>query len=190
MTKEMINKINDAIRTVVTTRFKKDAKESHEFLEGLGYVISKWDGRFNVTNTKTDKTITVDESYIRCGYIAVRKSYYKNHEYISRLKKFDYYSCLETPKNNNRSDVHKRCNKVSWNYDHYYRNDIQKNFDYNKNKLNSNKWDVKYYTRELADAQKKLADTIAKLQHDIVYYTERKVIAEHELAELRKSFKK
>lgn len=188
MTKEMINNINKAIREVITTQFKKDAKESHELLENLGYKIYKYDGSFWVKNPKNDKTIGMG-NYGRLiyGRNSVYTRYYKNREqeYDNHLNYFNFYNCLEVAPNKNWCRTYHR-GGCSWYTD---KNDIQIRFENNKRDLNNALWSARHYTKEVEDVQKKLTETIEKLQKELVRVTEYKIEAQLKLKEIKNNIK-
>ena len=188
MTKEKINNINKAIREVITTQFKKDAKESHDFLESLGYKIYKNNGSFWVKNPATDKTVGISNETRLCyGRNSLYTRYYTTRNgYDSHLNHFNFYNCLEVVSNPNWYRTYRRGGINTWYTD---KNEIQKRFENNKDTLSHALWSARYYTKEVDEVQKNLTDTIARLQRELVRVTENKVAAQLKLKEIRKELK-
>ena len=92
--------INEAILKVISTQYKKDAKEAHQVVEAAGYTIEKRDGCYYVRNEKTYRyCYMINSGYYRQGARWVlywgsmgrgSKTYYGNPEHI----KFDFIHML------------------------------------------------------------------------------------------------
>ena len=59
MTDEIRKEINEAIKKVLVTQFKKDAKTEHEKVAALGYKIEKKDGFFAIYNERTKRELYI-----------------------------------------------------------------------------------------------------------------------------------
>lgn len=92
-TKEEINR---AIFKVLTTKYKKDAKEAHSIVEEVGYQVRKWDGTFDVQNPKTNRyvKIEINEEYNRGKlFMMSGRKYFKS---LAEITPFDFVGQLET----------------------------------------------------------------------------------------------
>ena len=93
MSREELNK---AILTVLTTQFKKDAKEAHSIVEDAGYEIYKQDGSFRVLKKDTHRLVYVKESWrTTTVYTNLRNYRFEN----SRGVRFDFVGYLDKPVN-------------------------------------------------------------------------------------------
>lgn len=90
--------LNEAIKTVLLCKYKKDAKEAFKMVKDAGYVIYKYGNSWRVENETTNKKLEV------------RKDYYPSKSYIyygcygklaNNFDKFDYVSFLNKPLNKN-----------------------------------------------------------------------------------------
>lgn len=90
MDREMVNA---AIRTVLTTQFKKNCKDAHKLVESCGYEISKNCGDWEIRNNVTKRCVCLG-SYIHFNP-------YQNGLRNRRpnIDKFDFVGCLEKPYN-------------------------------------------------------------------------------------------
>lgn len=89
--------INEAIFTVITTKYKKDAKEAHKIIDEAGLEAYKRDGAYSVCDPETHKRIDCNILY---GTIYL----YTAGQPVQRIKpqngqKVDYKHYLETPWN-------------------------------------------------------------------------------------------
>ena len=165
-TKELLNY---AILKVLTTQFKKDAKDEHELLKNYGYRVFKADGSFCVQN---------DNRTIYAEYIGnyrhdwrVRYSYYgKGFKYFKTfddMKKFDFVNCLNTPMNAIYYELLRY--EDGWYTDAV--KDVHTKYTGIRNRLRNARRDVKYHECEISDIQNqivKLQNQIANLQNDLV----------------------
>ena len=81
--------LNEAIKTVLLTKLKKDAKEAHKMVESAGYEISKISGGWDINNRKNGKWLSYHNHYLST-MSGFRKA---------NLNKFDYVHYLEKPYN-------------------------------------------------------------------------------------------
>ena len=170
MTNYTKEEINDAIYKVVTTQFKKDAKESHRIVEEVGYKIIKCDGSFKVRNPETYRYVQVEFSH---GYFYNAKVYTvsgcKYFRAEDGLKAFDFVGQLETTR------------KV---YDEpdpdYYESEAV----IKHSQIKSMDSLAKCYDNDI----KTTLEKIAKLQEDLIRYTEYKIEYETKARNLRKKY--
>ena len=162
--------INEAIYTVLTTQFKKNAKDAHQLVEAEGYQISKFDGSWQVRNNETGRKVWIQYSR-GTGFSYLRgNGNSRIHKFADDFSKFDCVGYLDKPLND------------EWNEMNSYR--FQENrFKQSADVLHSARWDVDYHTRQLASIQKQ----IEKLQEELVYHAGWKVKAEQKLVETRKN---
>lgn len=98
MTNEIRAEINKAIKKVLITQFKKDAKTEHEKVAALGYKIEKKDGFFAIRNERTQRELCIKN---HSGYdFTFSFGWYSNSINWDKLNEnFDFYGCLEKPQN-------------------------------------------------------------------------------------------
>ena len=165
--------INEAIYTVLTTQYKKDAKEAHSAVEAEGYQISKFNGSWWIHNTGTGRKIYLH--YVRGGYYSYIEGngngrHRKNQISYREFPKFDFVGFLDKPLN------------TEWSEMNSYR--FQENrYSQNAEVLRSARWNVKYHTDSIARIQKQIED----LQKDLIYHAGQKAQAEQRLVETRKN---
>lgn len=157
--------LGQAIYAVLTTQFKKDAKDAHAIVEGAGYVIYKNDGHFHVKNRETRRVLFIKELY--CGWALFGN-------YGNMLVKFDRPEKLKV-------DLVGYLNKPA-KFEEFnpYRNNAEKLYK----TLQDRKWDVEWEDREIDEIIKKMK----KLQDDLVWHTERRAKARTELENIRKQY--
>ena len=117
---EMMNgytrqQVNEAIYTVLTSEYKKDAPEAFELVKKMGYDYTKFDrGIFEVYNPVTKRRIHLKEGgYYRNYYVKVVFGYYERQtkmfegddRKLDAKEKFDYVGCLEKPINKTWYDM-------------------------------------------------------------------------------------
>ena len=169
------SELNIAIYKVLTTQFKKDAKEAHEAVKAAGYGITKNNGRFEVYNSTTRRSIYIaDNGWRGCRII---HGYYTRQRRIfntwntEEILKFDFVGCLEKPTNEAY-------------YEMVRRNERMNNAKQKYEKLKSARWYVKYETEKLESLQKK----IEALQNELILAAQDKVKYEQRLQECRREF--
>ena len=165
--------INEAIYTVLTTQYKKDAKEAHSAVEAEGYEVYKFNGSWWIHNSETGRKLYLQSS--RNGYSRYIEGngngrHRKNQLSYREFPKFDFVGFLDKPLN------------TEWAEMHSYRHG-ENRFKQSKEALDSARWMVTYHNGHIDDIQKELAD----LQKQLIYHTEQKVKAEQKLVETRKN---
>ena len=171
MTREELNK---AIETVLTTQFKKDAKEAHKAVTEAGYVIYKWDGSFGVKNPATDREVRI--SY---GSYSTKIVYTGNWSGVklgwNSDIKFDFVGQLEKPIN--------------------YEWIAIRHFEYRPTRvkyeqLRSKRRDVEYHANEIRLIQEKkikeLQRQMEELQRSLIYHVENRAKDQQALDQFRK----
>lgn len=114
--------LNEAIYTVLTTKYKKEAPEAFKRVRDAGYEIYKEDGRFNVRSRETGKVIYISEEkqdYRRkkdgsWGYITYRNIYLGYGRYTYYNSKMDLVNALDTPENKVWHDILRDRNYVDF----------------------------------------------------------------------------
>ena len=161
--------LNEAIYEVLTTQFKKDAKEAHKMLTDYGYEVKKYCSRWYVKNPTTQKEISA-------FYNDWRYSWFFCYGYDKRTpmnRKIDFVNCLNTP-----------INKNVYNYS-FYINNFQRNAD----KLKSAKRSITYEEKRIKEIKaevQSLTERINVLQDRLVDATEEKGRRVRRLEEVRK----
>lgn len=168
--KEMYkDNINEAIFKVLTTKYKKDAKDAFKLVDEAGYRSFKEGGRFEVYNPETDRHIYVTEAYRRSYYTVHTGMYMRQTTNFRReadMKAMDFVNCLEKPVNTEfyREVPRGRAAGVY------------------ESKIKMPRRMVKSYEDDIESCQKQ----IEKLQQRIIYATERKAKYEMEIREAKK----
>ena len=159
--------VNNAILKVLTTQFKRDAKESHKIVEEAGYEIYKYGGSFGVKNPKTHNIVRIDFSrgFNSRGRVNLRRNS-KRFRSLEELKPIDFVGNLDTTRKaycewlpyeseaHRKYDEIKRSDCMAMSYDEY----IKKTLD----KLASLQKDLIRYTQEKADYEQKARDARKK----------------------------
>lgn len=159
MSREEINK---AILKVITTQFKKDAKEEHKIVEDLGYEIFKMDGDYRIRNKRTNRGV-----YYSYGWLKTYTTTYRVGS-IENIR-FDFYGYLETTR------------KVYVEHDYWDdRSESVKRWE----SLRSAKARIKYTQVDIDRARRE----IDRLLDDIERATSLKAQYEQELKELRQKY--
>ena len=153
--------INEAIFTVLTTQFKKDAPEAFKMVESLpGCRVDKYQGSFDIRNTETNRWISGRQVGWRGYYICLNNTKIEEEN----AKKIDFYGFLF-------------CERKRY-YEPYIESEAIKKYK----ELKSKKWSVDYAIRDLEETRKK----IARLQSDLERYVLSKYKREEELEKYRK----
>lgn len=164
---QRIKELNDAIYTVITTQYKKDAKEAHALVTAYGYSIWKYNGCYHVANNETHKSVQA-----RSGWRYTTIYLDSVHSQYVRLKddqecKVDFVGFLTKPKN----------------YEYWSRPTTE------ESGTALDKYDnishAKYMSNSYAEDIEKAKTKIESLLKDIERYTEMKVRYELDLAKLR-----
>lgn len=171
--------LNEAIFGVLCTQFKKDMdKEALKMIEDAGYEIHKGSGCYYIKNPVTKREIYVKYSYY--GNYRINFNWYRQEARfeIGNGCPFDFVNCLNKPINTMWYNL----GRVS-----EYRPTLDK-----YEKIKRARWDVNYHKREVEnivnEKLQKLYKQIEELTKDVQYHTERRVEAQEELDELKKSF--
>lgn len=168
--------LNQAIWTVLSTQFKKQAKEAFKTVQENGYEVYKNGcGTWTVKNPHTDKTMHIEQGCYRTILCYGRNSrrWNKLAEEQAIAKHFDFVNCLRTPHNREYYEVEAR---ESW------RQESKSHEQYDR--IKSAKWSIQYETDRIAKIQKE----IAKLQDELIRATESRVSDKARLENLRKEF--
>ena len=88
--------LNKAILEVLTTQFKKDAKEAHKIVEEAGYGIYKWDGSFRVSNKDIGRYVYATENWRSTTIHSNLRNYRYEHD---KGVRFDFVGYLNKPTN-------------------------------------------------------------------------------------------
>lgn len=166
---ERLKELNEAIYTVITTQYKKDAKDAHDLVSSYGFDIWKYDGHYNVGCKETHKSVFVSSQGRRYTtfYLDGRPSPYKRLEEGQECKiNFVYF--LTKPKNVEYMTL-------CWNEDR--ESEAVSKYD----NIRHAKHMAESYAEDVRKAKAKI-DSILK---DIEHYTEMKLRYEKDLADLR-----
>lgn len=172
--------LNKAIWTVLSTKFKKEAKEAFKMVEAAGYEVYKNGcGTWTVRNNHTGKSIMLEylSSYrtpgrLYFGDYGRHSRSIRSDEWTVVATKFDFVNCLKTPRN--------RAYEEACDAQNFRSSKAVAKYGEIKNK----KWNIDYDERCIADIQKKIQD----LQRDMMRYTEYKVNSQRALAQLRREY--
>ena len=161
--------VNKAIAQVLTTQFKKEAKEAFLIVKEAGYEVDKWDKKWHVRNRKVDRVVYIDRE--RWNYDKHYPEYVIWHSggssTLADLSKFDFVGCLDKPVNKVWREMR--------GYEH------QNKFQAWSRKLKSARWSVKYHTDNIDSIQKH----IEGLQKELMYHVKEQTRAEAELKQVR-----
>lgn len=166
--KEMYkDNINEAIFTVLTTQYKKDAQDAFNLVKEAGYKYFKEGGRFEVYNPETERRIWVVEN--RWG-ISVHTGMYMRQvtrfKHEADMKVMDFVNCLEKPENTEFYRVVPEGKAVE-----VYESKIKMP----RRMVNSYEEDIKSYREH-----------IEKLQQKIIYAAQRKAEYEMKIREAKR----
>lgn len=99
--------INKEIFKVCTHKYKKECEKAHENVKRAGYNITKFNGRFIVSNEKTQKSVSIklpenkyENTYVL--YDTGRKRAKCNN---GEIPKFDFKNYLDKPKNKEKNII-------------------------------------------------------------------------------------
>ena len=163
---EYTRNLNDAIRVVATTQFKKGAPAMFKMVENAGYEVYKCDGRFTIRNKNTNREIDIKVDYpcfyVHFGLFGYRTKRFANYQ---ELQKFDFVNALDKPIFDTT--------QYSWNN---MTKTQRKFFD-----LNGAKNGVKYAEDDIVRAR----EALATAQKQLEWAIERKVKATNNLKEVR-----
>ena len=162
--------INEAIYKVITTQYKKDAKEAHEIVKAAGYEIYKYDGHYRVSSRETGKEAYIGWNYYHGYRICLRGTtkMFENNEPCP----VDFVNYLETPINRDYiSLTYKRTDRYSAAVGRY-------------KQIRWERKSAKDYNDKIEEIKKKIAD----LNESIVYYARAQLKAEQRADELKKEF--
>lgn len=164
--------LNNAIYTVLTTKYKKDAKEAFKMVEAAGYNIDKCNGYFEVGNNKTKKYIRIYRefySYRENDRMIVLYGL-KNKDTVthSNFKKIDFVNLLNTPTN----------------VEYYGRPRNRSKFVEAAENIKRAKWMIKSYNKDIDKTKKE----IEELTNRLVWYTTQREYHTNDLKNIRKEY--
>lgn len=147
--------LNKQIYIVLTTKYKKEAKEAFNYVEACGYKVSKnGNGTWTITNPHTDKSVwTSEEKYSWKGNY--RTFYYGIYEKTTcRLNdKIDFVNCLKIARNDDWIDI---CNKSYWCSVSPAVQTYQNRIRSAKRMAQSYREDIEKYQKQIAELQEKM----------------------------------
>lgn len=159
--------LNEAIFTVITATYKKDAPEAFKAVNEAGYSIEKWNGCWHVRNEKLNRMVWFEMGgYYTPVYWVRGSANPKRFETLDGARKFDLVGCLEKE------------NNPDWRYVTTYEYTPSR---VKYNKLQSAKRNVGWKTRDIA----KLKIEIEKMQKELNRMMEWRAESIVELKELR-----
>ena len=168
--------LNNAIYTVITTQYKKDAKEAHDLVNSYGYSISKYDDRYRVISKNTGKAVYVCfQSYMTRRFSLGNKTADQTRNMRSSVEfnpcRIDFVNYLEKP-----------FNKTWYDMTGYYPRHSRavKKF----RELKDAKWNIEYYGGKIDEIKAK----IASLEDEIVYHARHQKDCEEKLRRLRREY--
>lgn len=176
LTEQEHKELNNAIYTVITTQYKKDAKEAHDLVTAYGYSVSKYDGRFRVISKSTGKAVYVCfQSYIcrrfSLGYNTADQERNMRSSVEYKPCRIDFVNFLEKP-----------FNKTWYDMTSYYPRHSRAVSKFRE--IKDVKWDIKYY----GDKMNELKGQIARLEDEMISYSRRQVIAEENLRRKKREY--
>lgn len=160
--------LNNAIHTVLTAKFKKDAREAFAAVEDAGYTIEKRDSNFWVINDETRRYVYVRENRYGPGYAVNANNFYKRFTTYGAEKVIDYVNLLNKPIN------------MAW---YNVNNNTYAPTKMKYRLLVCSRDHVKYADNEVARIQKK----IDELQRELVAEIERRATYKQNLTNCRKT---
>ena len=94
-------KFNNALLTILTTKYKKYMEAEIKLVEDAGYIVSKWNGAWHVKNVATKKTIWASGEYNRCTIYSnnSRYDFRRDDKAEDHGCKADLRGMLDTPVN-------------------------------------------------------------------------------------------
>ena len=141
------NMVNEAIRTVLVAKYKKDAPGAFKLVESF-YKVDKWNGAWHVRDPKTHRRIYADHRRIWGFYEPPERD---------AIDKVDFVGCLSKP-----------FNGEYWRMvedERYYKSKAI----LNHNRLHNLHWNIEFYERE----ENRVIAEIEKLQKKLVEYSEK-----------------
>lgn len=172
----MINRdeLNKAIRTVLTTQYKKQAKEAFQMVENAGYEIYKMGGDWRVKNNKTGRIVYLEDgwrsTFIWHGNRWENRTQCKGSEDTATMRLFDFVGALEKPLN---KDYY---TSIAFTYENESK--ARQRYD----ELKSARRSVKWYDEDINNIKKQMQ----KLQDELVRKAQYKLEAEQTLKKVRK----
>lgn len=159
--------LNEAIYTMFTTKFKKDAREAFDMIEKAGYKIWKNSGQWEIQNPKTGKYIYAGQPYwnYKKGWVIVLHYGDCAKELDDRI---DFVNCLNTPINTAKRRYKRYPNK----------------FQEQRDNLRMVKRDIVWKENSIKDNKAKIEAT----QNNLITAVEEKTKAEAKLKALRKEY--
>lgn len=146
--------LNKAILTVLTTQFKKDAKEAHQIVEDAGYEIYKYDGAFRVANKETHRVVYATWSwYGTYIHSNLRRYKFENEKGKMPVIPFDFVGCLNKAINAESPYVWRmeEVNKATLNY----------------RRISHDKNSIKYAQERIAKIKKEIASLTDELIREV-----------------------
>lgn len=154
--------INKAITKVISSKYKKDCKESAIMLKNNGYFIEKSTGEkfYRVYSYKTFKCVYIS---LRANYKInmVNKEFTTYEELLSKLKKIDFVAYLGKPSNSTWNDLeHKRFKEKHG----FATNQKIETFKFLKEKIKSKKGEIEYVKEQINYYIGKLTEYATELE--------------------------
>ena len=170
--KNLKDELNEAIYTVITTQYKKDAKQAHEMVSAFGYGISKYDGHYRVTSKETGKAVYVCFESYRYRRFSLGNNTKDQHKGTIGYGHcpIDFVGYLAKPYNKVYEDLK------------YSRRNRRSQAIKNYGQLKDTRWDIKYHEDEI----EKIKAQIDKLENEIIYHARRQAFYEDQLRQQRR----
>lgn len=163
--------LNQAIWTVITSKYKKDAPEAFKLVSSYGYEICKNGFGWEISSSKR-RIFTMERGYASNKHLVIVSGYYRTMERVVEYKefdtmgsKFDFVNCLNTPIN-----------------DIYYQPERPAKSISNYKELLSRKSSINYENHQIQEIKAQ----IDSLQKSLIHRVERKTKEEMDLAKFRK----
>ena len=165
---DLRNELNKAIYTVITTKYKKDAKEAHEMVAAFGYEIYKSDGDYCVSSRRTNKKVCVNWRGYKQTTFFLGNNYAKVDN--GRPCPIDFVGCLEKP-------INRAYNELQWKR---YRSPAVDKYQH----LKDVNWSINRESKKL----KELKNQLISIQSEIVYHARQQMREEQRLESLRREY--
>ena len=176
--KDLRDELNEAIYTVITTQYKKDAKEAHEIVSAFGYSISKYDWRYRVISKETGKAVYVCYQSYSCRRFSLGNKTADQTKDMRDRNSITYNPC--------RVDfvgfLNKPFNKTWYNMTGWYPRHSRAVSKFRD--LEDAKWDIKYH----GDKIEQIKAEISRLEDELISYARRQKDDEERLRRLRREY--
>ena len=155
---------NNALLTILTTKYKKYMEKEIKLVEEAGYIVSKWNGAWHIKNVATMKTIWGSGEYNHCTIYSnsARYNFVRDDKAEDHGCKADLRGMLDTPVNKYFLEYQRSLN---WENDYTLGGT---NIRAKRAELKSAKREITDYDKSIEKTKKEIEALTKKIEAEVV----------------------